>query len=95
MITGLAVAGFGFGATIWVKLAGSWFGGLLNTSHVLGLPNVQSVFFIYGIVFAALVVLGSLVMVNPPEGYVPEGWTPPAVETTKLPEVPSFSPGPC
>ena len=30
MITGLAVAGFGFGATIWVKLAGSWFGGLLN-----------------------------------------------------------------
>lgn len=83
MITGLAVAGFGFGATIWVKLAGSWFGGLLNTSHVLGLPNVQSVFFIYGIVFAALVVLGSLVMVNPPEGYVPEGWTPPAVETTK------------
>ncbi|MGB5410536.1 MAG: MFS transporter, partial [Woeseiaceae bacterium] len=31
-ITGLAVAGFGFGATIWVKLAGSWFGGLLNTT---------------------------------------------------------------
>jgi MFS family permease len=27
LITGLAVAGFGFGATIWVKLAGSWFGG--------------------------------------------------------------------
>ena len=26
-ITGLAVAGFGFGATIWVKLAGAWFGG--------------------------------------------------------------------
>ena len=25
MITGLAVAGFGFGATLWVKLAGSWF----------------------------------------------------------------------
>ena len=26
MVTGLAVAGFGFGATIWVKAAGSWFG---------------------------------------------------------------------
>jgi len=24
MITGLAVAGFGFGAMLWVKLAGSW-----------------------------------------------------------------------
>ena len=76
MITGLAVAGFGFGATIWVKMAGSWFGGLLNTTQVLGLPNVQSVFFIYGIVFAVLVLLGSLVMVNPPEGYKPAGWEP-------------------
>ena len=74
MITGLAVAGFGFGATIWVKLAGSWFGGLLNTAEIFGLPAVQSVFVIYGIAFAALVFLGSLVMVNPPEGYVPEGW---------------------
>ncbi len=83
MITGLAVAGFGFGATIWVKLAGSWFGGLLNTTNVLGLPSVQSVFFIYGIVFAALVILGSMVMVNPPEGYRPEGWTPPAPTKTR------------
>ena len=77
LITGLAVAGFGFGATIWVKLAGSWFGGLLNTTHVLGLPGVQSVFVIYGVAFLGLVVLGSLVMVNPPDGYVPTGWTPP------------------
>jgi len=77
LITGLAVAGFGFGATIWVKLAGSWFGGLLNTSSVFGLPGVQSVFFIYGVVFALLVLVGSLVMINPPEGYRPAGWTPP------------------
>ena len=77
MITGLAVAGFGFGATIWVKLAGSWFGGLLNTTDVFGLPGVQSVFVIYGITFALLVLLGSAVMVNPPDDYVPKGWTPP------------------
>ena len=77
LITGLAVAGFGFGATIWVKLAGSWFGGLLNTTAVFGLPGVQSVFVIYGITFLTLVLLGSLVMVNPPEGYAPAGWTPP------------------
>ncbi len=74
LITGLAVAGFGFGATIWVKLAGSWFGGLLNTSSLFGLPGVQSVFIIYGVAFACLVLLGSVTMVNPPEGYVPEGW---------------------
>ena len=41
LITGLAVAGFGFGATIWVKLADSWFGGLLNTTQVLGLPRFR------------------------------------------------------
>ena len=77
LITGLAVAGFGFGATIWVKLAGSWFGGLLNTTAVFGLPSVQSVFVIYGVTFFLLVLLGSTVMVNPPEGYQPAGWTPP------------------
>lgn len=80
LITGLAVAGFGFGATIWVKLAGSWFGGLLNTTEVLGLPGVQSVFIIYGITFFLLVLIGSVVMINPPEGYAPEGWTPPSIE---------------
>jgi len=80
LITGLAVAGFGFGATIWVKLAGSWFGGLLNTTSVFGLPGVQSVFVIYGIALAVLVLLGSAVMVNPPEDYQPEGWTPPSSE---------------
>ncbi len=80
LITGLAVAGFGFGATIWVKMAGSWFGGLLYTTAVFGLPGVQSVFVIYGITFALLVLLGSVVMVNPPEGFQPVGWTPPTSE---------------
>ena len=80
MITGLAVAGFGFGATIWVKLAGSWFGGLLNTTSVFGLPGVQSVFVIYGVALAALILLGSIVMVNPPDDYLPSGWTPPVTE---------------
>ncbi len=80
MVSGLAVAGFGFGATIWVKLAGSWFGGLINTTNVFGLPGVQSVFVIYGIAFAVLVLIGSIWMVNPPEGYKPEGWEPPEVK---------------
>ena len=80
LITGLAVAGFGFGATIWVKLAGSWFGGLLNTTSVFGLPGVQSVFVIYGVALAALILLGSVVMVNPPDDYLPSGWTPPVTE---------------
>ncbi|HOH28699.1 MAG TPA: OFA family MFS transporter [Candidatus Hydrogenedentes bacterium] len=78
MITGFAVAGFGFGATLWVKLGDSWFGGLLNNlDGMLGLPGVQAVFLVYGITFLVLVLLGSLVMVNPPASYVPAGWIPP------------------
>jgi len=83
MITGLAVAGFGFGATLWVKMASSWFGGLLNTMSLFDLPGVQSVFIIYGATFLMVVSLGSLVMVNPPEGYKPEGWEPPAATEAK------------
>lgn len=82
MITGLAVAGFGFGATLWVKLGDEWFGGLLNTTNVFGLPGVQSVFVIYGIAFLVCVLLGSIVMVNPPEGYKPAGWNPPKPTST-------------
>lgn len=87
LITGFAVAGFGFGATIWVKLAGGFksilwlvpvsYDGLLKTVSLAGLPGVQSVFIVYGIVFLVLVALGSLVMINPPSGYSPPGWKAP------------------
>ena len=70
MLTGLAVAGFGFGASLWVKLAGAW--GNLIADY--GLANV---FLYYGVAFAAIVSIGSIWMVNPPEGYCPQGWSPP------------------
>jgi len=70
MLTGLAVAGFGFGALIWVKLAGDW-GQLIKTQ------GLATTFLVYGIAFAVIVLIGSVWMVNPPAGYVPEGWTPP------------------
>lgn len=77
MLTGLAVAGFGFGATIWVKWAGSWGGGLLNTIELAGLDGIRSVYLLYGIIFAIMVILGSLVMKDPPEGWLPKGYIPP------------------
>ncbi len=66
LISGLAVAGFGFGATIWVKVAGEWF----NLIENLG---VQTVFLYYGIAFAAMVIVGSIWMVDPPKGYKVKG----------------------
>jgi len=83
MLTGLAVAGFGFGATIWVKWAGSWGGGLLNNLNLFGLDGVRSVFILYGIIFAVMVVLGSLVMKDPPKGWLPKGYTPPEKSSEK------------
>ncbi len=71
-ITGAAVAGFGFGALGWVKLAGGW--GNLIDNH-----GLDTTFVIYGIAFAAMVTAGSTVMRMPPTGWVPEGFTPPPV----------------
>ncbi len=70
LITGLAVAGFGFGAMGWVKIAGAWFG-------LIALMGLSTIFVIYGIAFFVIVGIGSIWMVFPPEGWLPEGWTPP------------------
>ncbi|NNK82623.1 MAG: OFA family MFS transporter [Flavobacteriaceae bacterium] len=77
LVSGLAVAGFGFGATFWIKAAGAWFGGgLLQNFSVFNLPGLESTFVLYGIILIVLVLLGSLVMKLPPKEYVPEGWNP-------------------
>ncbi len=83
LITGLAVAGFGFGALIWVKLTGGFeFGPIDLTPGWNGLFGMgwsaSQVFILYGILFAALVGLGAMVLVNPPEGWTPPGWVPPS-----------------
>ncbi len=67
MITGLAVAGFGFGAMLWVKLAGSW-------GHLIENIGLSNTFMAYGIAFAVMVIIGGLWMKFPPEGWMPEGY---------------------
>ena len=78
LITGLAVAGFGFGALLWVKLAGSW-------GHMLDTLGLGPTFIIYGIVFLVMVVVGGIWMVFPPEGWKPAGWTPPEQAAGRAP----------
>jgi OFA family oxalate/formate antiporter-like MFS transporter len=70
LITGLAVAGFGFGSLLWIQLAGSW-------GQLLATMGLGPTFIIYGIVFFIMVMVGSLWMVFPPEGWKPAGWNPP------------------
>lgn len=87
MITGFAVAGFGFGALLWIMLTGGFkFGEWVNlTPGWDGLYgtgwSVNKVFLLYGILFAGLVSLGSIVIINPPEGWLPQGWTAPTTGT--------------
>ncbi len=69
LITGLAVAGFGFGAMGWVKGAGAW-------GHLIESIGLSGTFIAYGIAFLVMVVAGGLVMVHPPEGWLPEGFVP-------------------
>jgi OFA family oxalate/formate antiporter-like MFS transporter len=73
LITGLAVAGFGAGAFIFVKLAGSWMN--LIENH-----GVNGTFLVFGIIFAVCVVLGGLLLSNPPKGWKPAGWNPPVAK---------------
>jgi len=70
LITGLAVAGFGFGALGWVKLAGQW--GSMIASYGLG-----TTFILYGAAFTLMCLIGAIWMKNPPQGWLPAGYQAP------------------
>ncbi len=67
LITGLAVAGFGFGAMGWVKMAGTW-------GHLIATVGLANTFMIYGAAFTVLILAGSVWMRMPPDGWKPEGF---------------------
>jgi OFA family oxalate/formate antiporter-like MFS transporter len=90
LVSGLAVAGFGFGAFIWILIANPpsvlGFSGLISKQageFSYTIANVDTAFLIYGASFLSLVIAGSLFMKNPPTGWKPKGWTPPQNKTGK------------
>jgi len=68
MITGLVVSFLGAGGLVFTPIAK----GLITSYGVL------DTFSIIGILFGLLVVGASFFLKNPPDGYKPVGWTPPA-----------------
>ncbi len=70
LITGLAVAGFGAGGLVFTPVAKA-----LIANPSIG---VMTTFLILGVIFFVAVEIGAMLMVNPPAGYKPEGWNPPA-----------------
>ena len=90
LVSGLAVAGFGFGAFIWILLANPpsifGFSGLISPQtgeYAYTVANVNFAFLVYGIIFLVLVVLGSITMKNPPTGWKPAKWNPPQAQPGK------------
>ncbi|HUU68071.1 MAG TPA: OFA family MFS transporter [Planctomycetota bacterium] len=75
-VTGLAVAGFGAGAFIFIKLAGQWV-------HLIHDYGISGTFIMFGIIFAVFVTLGGSLLCNPPAGWKPAGWNPPAAAAKK------------
>ncbi|TFF92656.1 MFS transporter [Candidatus Thorarchaeota archaeon] len=69
LMTGVAVAGFGGGALIFNYVEQyliGFFGGYI------GYPLI-----VLGVIYLVFVVIGSQMLVNPPAGWLPEGFTPP------------------
>jgi OFA family oxalate/formate antiporter-like MFS transporter len=83
LITGLAVAGFGFGSTLWIALADKL--GPLGGGHLLQSVGVSSTFTYYGIAYLVIVVVGSIWMKFPPDGWKPAGWNPPVAAAGAAP----------
>jgi OFA family oxalate/formate antiporter-like MFS transporter len=67
-ITGLAVLGFG---------AGSMIGAPVGT-RLIAQMGVLNTFALFGVVFGVLTALAGAMLRNPPAGYKPAGWSPPA-----------------
>ena len=69
LITGLIVSALGFGGFIFTPVA-----------RALISRDVLQTFVWFAIIFASVCIIGALFIKDPPEGYKPEGWTPPAAK---------------
>ena len=73
LITGIAVGGFGAGALVTAPVA----------TRLIQSVGVLPTFAYLGVAYFIIAIIAALFMQNPPEGFVPEGWTPSAKETSQ------------
>ena len=83
LITGLAVAGFGFGATLWMALAGKL--GSIGGGELIKNIGLSNTFIVLGIIFLVIILIGSIWMVFPAADWKPEGWKPAESKTAVKP----------
>jgi len=75
-VTGMVVMGFGLGALVMSKVFAPI---LMSITH----GNLVTVFLCIGIIMLVLASGAGSFMRNPPAGFVPAGWTPPAASTAQ------------
>lgn len=71
LVTGIVVSALGFGGIVFTPIAEA----LIKRN---GGNDVLSTYAIFGVLFVFVTVIGSFFIKNPPEGFKPEGWVPPA-----------------
>jgi OFA family oxalate/formate antiporter-like MFS transporter len=82
LAVGLAVGGYGAGSAIF---------GPLSNKVLIPDYGWRSTFMILGGIFFVMTMIGSFLLKNPPPGYKPAGWTPPATATGAASQ--DFTPG--
>lgn len=70
LVTGLAVAGFGAGAWVFSQVA----------TMLMAAEGVLNTFMYLGVIFAVAVIAGAQLLRNPPAGWKPSGYNPPAAK---------------
>ncbi len=89
IITGLAVAGFGAGAFVFIKLGGEW-------AHLVAEHGISGTYFVFGLIFMVCVTAGALLLSNPPAGWKPAGWNPSVAQgAIAAPHVEELTQGQC
>jgi len=73
LMTGIAVGGFGAGALVTAPIA----------TRLIQSVGVLHTFAYLGVAFLVVTVLAGWFMQNPPEGWLPEGWTPNAKQRSQ------------
>ncbi len=80
MATGLAIMGFGGGAMIGSPLGNN----LMNAYKAAGYPPIASAFVTMGLLYFAFMMFGVFTVRVPPDGWKPEGWTPPVKQSALI-----------
>jgi MFS transporter, OFA family, oxalate/formate antiporter len=74
-ITGMVVMGFGLGALFMSKIFAPIIMDMFTTD---GVTDFKMAFIVIGLVLGIPGIIAGMTFQNPPAGFVPEGWTPPA-----------------